>query len=180
MRKLTRLGNMTNRKRMKKPPASLQRSHLTACYTAIRCGQTPDEVLDVLAGTHPHELRDAYRAAANKLRRACRAWDQILADPSQENLDKHGDTAALVAPTLIAELRNDPTISIEDLRTCTARTEELVKEAEQELKDTPTGYSRLLERLDAPGSGLRTLPCFIPRRVGALTSTRLAHLLEEK
>lgn len=179
IRQLGRMGSVSTRRRIQNPPDTLRRSYLTACCTALRAGQSADDVLNTLKKVHPHDLRDAYRDTAKKLRAAVKAWDTIIADPTPETIAKHGDTAYLVAPTLVTMLRDDTTIVIDDLKHAIRSADEHVADTEKKLQETKKNYEQHVRALSTPGTGLWDSTCFIPRRVGQLTPTRLAHLLEE-
>lgn len=179
IRKLGRMGGTSTRRRVVNPPESLRRSYLSACVTALRAGQDPADVLNMMAKVHPLDLRDAYRAADRKLRAAVRAWDRLIEDPSPEALEKYGESAYRIAPTLVTMLREDPTIVVSDLRRALARADEQVAAAEKALEKSRGNAREASDLLMAPGTGLWNGTCFIPRRVGQLTPTRLAHLLEE-
>jgi hypothetical protein len=172
--------------------ALVLRAELTVVVLALRGGASVDLVCGLCPGLDPFRAFVAYRTVDACLGRATAAWQRIVRakDPARA-VSVHGETAALLVPAVVADLRSavadgDPRAVRVLLRRHVAavrRLHQLADLIETRLAtlddDDPSGWVLGRQLWDPSGVGLWRDPRFVPRRVGELTPARLSDLIGE-
>ncbi len=187
---------MADLERLGGTDAELQwdRGDVTAVLNALRCGIDLAHVLDLAPGLVPRRLLAAYRHLEDSRAAAIAAWMTIAGDPTMSNIAEHGAAAALLLPTpmyrmasLVRRQKKPTALSvIRELLSDMDQLNRRVSELEQHLAslsypDTTGTAVELGCLLYQPyRQGLWGHPYYIPTRVGTLTPTRVADLLNEE
>ncbi|MDJ0767423.1 MAG: hypothetical protein QNJ12_01470 [Ilumatobacter sp.] len=167
--------------------AEPRRSDITAVLNALRSGTTVSQLLDVAPGLRADRLCGAHATVEARRRRSENAFRSILCGRTIEDLERHGDAAALLVPVLVERLLrtadNDPRNYRRVLGTITRQ----VVDAHHDVAHVETQLSRLQPPSEwgiALGrqltQRLMSRAEFLPRRVGVLTPIRVAALLGER
>lgn len=172
------------------------RSDLTCVLTALRGGASVGEIFEVAPGLDAASMVRAYRDL-EALRGASEdAWAALCAERSVDALENHGLAAAKLLPVPVARLWNAAYRSRSRLGPAVDRQASLVEEARAAADHligrlTALGPARtgrapeeavvLGRQLFNPvGSSLFAHSHFLARRVGELSSVRVADLLGER
>jgi hypothetical protein len=176
-------------------PASTKwtRGDVTSLLNALRCGLTPDELFSAGPGLLPARLLAAYRHLEALRAEAAAAWSALVDQPDTAHLAGAGPLAARLVPTPVYRLvetaneRDQAAVAAtmeritNDMRRITRR----VEAVEDELAGLNGQHSEEAVALGCVlyhpyQQGLWGHPYFVPARVGALTPTRVATLLDEE
>lgn len=171
------------------PTPEFTRSDLTAVLNALRGGLTVDALLSNAPGLQLGRLYGAYEEIEDRRRRATIAWDAIVADPTPESLEEHGEQAARLVPVLVQRLLETADIDAALLPRVTASlvagigdVRRLIHQSEAELDrrvDDATAMAISRTLYDPTSDCVFSRVEHLPERVGSLVPTRVAALLNE-
>ena len=164
-----------------------ERRDVTVLITALRGGQTLDELLAQAPGARPHRLLAAHRELDGRLLLAEHAWRTIAIDPIPETFATFAPCAAELLPAVISHLSGYQhhaarlAHAIGDAAEQVNRTTRRVLVLERRLAESVRDPERARELgtllYDVYGNGAWSLPTFLPPRVGTLVPLRLGALL---
>jgi hypothetical protein len=164
-----------------------RRAAVTALLTAIRGGITVDRLLSIAAGLSAGELVDAYDFVDRLRCDASAALDQLFDDPTIECFDEVAPAIAGLLPQAVSYLRRTAaatpdgfTSAVRHFEAQTHDLDDAIDEIEHRLRSGDDAVWELLgQRDDGHQGGIYNDPCYRPRRLGDITSVRLASLLSE-
>lgn len=175
--------NFTGTKPARDPKVLTDRQVASLLLTLIRDGGTLEDLTAITPQLNPTTLADIYDRVQTRLDAARKAWNAVVADPN--NATEHLDDVARVLPQLANILRSkegeDTTDLVQRMAAKVDATTVQIDEIEHEMHRVITD----LERDNKHYSLVRAASClwndnmFLPERVGQLTPTRLAFILED-
>jgi hypothetical protein len=164
-----------------------ERRDVTVLLTALRCGLTPEQLLEQAPGVKPARLLAAHRELETRRMLSEHAWQTITVDGTVLAFETFAPCAAELLPAVISHLqtyRSDRgrfTEALEDATDQVVRATRRVRVLEKRVAEAQSDLARARQLgtllYDIYGQGAWSLPTYMPSRVGALVPLRAAALL---
>lgn len=168
------------------------RDDVTALLTALRCGTTFDQLLEIAPGVRYSRVLGAYRCLERQRSACVDAWEAIEDAPTFAAMRRNSDTAAKLLPLAVHRIfssyetmRADGVAeAVAEMSAEVHRVRVLAHGLEAELAACKPGSSEGIEigsRLYNPISpGVYGHAFYLPDRISALTPIRVRELLGDR